>query len=414
MDDWLRDQLHNNDVLTGILGGSMFASGLYLCRHSFNQVWDWLIKRASITFSVSSETEAFNNILDWLAETDYSKKKCRNIKITEGSDDENTGTWIVAPGFGAHHCFYKGKFLRIDREKVENKMHGESEILSLKFFTFNRDIVMEFIKDVIRIRDNKDSIDVYIWDGWWSKITKRVKRHANSVILGKQDKDRILLDLDRFLKSETKSWYEERGIPYKRGYLFYGKPGTGKTSMLTVMASKFNLNIRIINLSTVSNDNDLLQALLRIPARSLLVLEDIDIALGKALKKRDTKPSSANDDEICEEETNRITMSGLLNAIDGVVSAEGRILVMTTNNKDKLDAALIRSGRIDLQIEFELADRSVASLLFKQFYGEVMIVEDEFLDTIIFPIAHAELQGMFMEHPYNPERLLVDKSSSCP
>ena len=60
----------------------------------------------------------------------------------------------------------------------------------------------------------------------------------------------------------------------------------------------------------------------------------------------DSKKKAAN--EAAFQGLNRLTFSGLLNAIDGVTSTEGRIVFMTTNYVDRLDPALIRPGRVDL------------------------------------------------------------------
>lgn len=64
----------------------------------------------------------------------------------------------------------------------------------------------------------------------------------------------------------------------------------------------------------------------------------------------------------------QISFSGLLNAIDGVASHEGRILIMTTNHRERLDPALIRPGRVDVQIEFGFANKETISRVFQELY----------------------------------------------
>ncbi len=410
--EWFKDQLQNNDIFTGVVGGSLFASFLYMCKNMGSYLYAWVIRRSSIVFTVANNTEAFDNILSWLIHIDYTKQKCRNMKITEEySEAEECSHWVTAPGQGTHYCFYKGKLVSIDRLEVEDKMNQDSEKLTIKFFTFDRSVIDSFISDVIQIRDCKDYIRIYMYSNWWELMTSKVKRDINTIALKDDTCERLVEDLDNFLRPETRQWYLDRAIPYKRGYLFYGPPGTGKTSMITVLASKFHLDIRIINLATIDSDNVLLRALLKLPPKSLVMFEDIDVALDISMNRNIEEPTNASPVPPGQQtKANRLTLGGLLNAIDGVASSEGRILVMTTNNIQALDKALIRSGRIDVQIEFECADRATTHRLFTQFYGDVAAENaGSFFDSLTYPVAQSDLQAMFMMNPHNPERLLEEE-----
>lgn len=68
-----------------------------------------------------------------------------------------------------------------------------------------------------------------------------------------------------------------------------------------------------------------------------------------------------------------MTFSGLLNAIDGVASADERILFMTTNHVHRLDPALIRPGRVDVKQYFGYCTEA----MFSQVYflaSEILLV----------------------------------------
>lgn len=136
--------------------------------------------------------------------------------------------------------------------------------------------------------------------------------------------------MKEFLNSEQ--WFAHRGIPFRRGYLLYGIPGTGKSTTVHALASELNLPIYILMLSLNLDDSSLADMMRYLPSHCVLLLEDIDAAF----KSRVDNSSERKDNE------SSITLSGLLNAIDGLAAPEGRLLFATTNHVQKLDPALIR------------------------------------------------------------------------
>lgn len=217
-------------------------------------------------------------------------------------------------------------------------------------------------------------------------------------MLDKHQKMRVLADINEYLHPATPRWYANRGIPLRRGYLFYGPPGTGKTSLSFALGGVFGLDIYVISLlEPTLTEEDLGALFSSLPRRCVVLLEDIDsaglrrpvdgLAKEEAEKKADgegkeekkdkeaassdwkvsdlakaLKKESSNDDK------KGISLSGLLNAIDGVASHEGRVLIMTTNVPESLDEALIRPGRVDLQVGFTNATREQARELFIRMY----------------------------------------------
>ena len=165
----------------------------------------------------------------------------------------------------------------------------------------------------------------------------------------------LIADVRNFLG--RRDWYLERGIPYRRGYLLYGPPGTGKSSAVLAIASAMKMDIAILSLANSSlDDDDLCQLLSNCPVNSIVLIEDIDCVF---VERKAT-----------EDKPNKLTFSGLLNAIDGVAAGEGRILFATTNHIERLDPALIRPGRIDRKELLGYADREQLRRLFVRFFGD--------------------------------------------
>lgn len=199
----------------------------------------------------------------------------------------------------------------------------------------------------------------------WKTVGSKELRSFESVILKDGQKEHILKDIQTFRRREH--WYSIRGIPYRRGYLLYGPPGTGKTSLVQSVASKVNMNVAIISLSGSMDDEQFNVLLQEVPRNSILVMEDIDHCVIK-------DPNSENDTSNA-----KISMSGLLNALDGVVAQEGTMVFMTCNNVNRIQPALLRPGRIDMKMELGYADKTQINKMFWRFMGEddVEFSEDE-------------------------------------
>jgi chaperone BCS1 len=214
------------------------------------------------------------------------------------------------------------------------------------------------------------------WDAAkWEAIATRPSRPLDSVILDTAIKDRLLKDLKEYLDPRTKAWYQSRGIPYRRGYLLSGPPGTGKTSLTAALAGYFGLDIYILSLLDKEIDEAALEQLFsRLPRRCIVLLEDIDAAgLTRKPRKSSTTSSSKGSKRKKkrkqeEESPSRVSLSGLLNAIDGVSSSEGRVLIMTTNAPEELDPALVRPGRVDMDVKFTLPRRPEMKKMFMRMY----------------------------------------------
>lgn len=226
-------------------------------------------------------------------------------------------------------------------------------------------------------------------------------------IYGKQI-DSVKDRLNFFLNNKT--WYEEKGIPYTFGLLLHGAPGCGKTSLIKALAKMTNrhiINISLHQFLTRTQLNNLFYSdkiyvdsgvttcdVFNIPnSKKLYIIEDIDAMSDVSLQRTDKDENRENDipidinklsksdaeklkkrqnyDHIRKNlENDQITLSYLLNLLDGVLEVENRIIIMTTNYPEKLDKALIRPGRIDLSIEFKKCDKTIILDMMRNYYDE--------------------------------------------
>ena len=231
--------------------------------------------------------------------------------------------------------------------------------------TILRDFFDECRRRYLRQTEKKTSIFEPHSDDW-KKTKAKENRQVDTVIMDEEVKQDSIEDVKNFLDPKSRAWYTERGLPYRRGLLLYGPPGTGKSSFSLSIAGYFELDIYVLNLSEL-DDLRLNQLFEKLPAHCLVLLEDVDAADVRRWE------DGMNDTNVRLKESKpegKVTLSGLLNVLDGVSSKEDRLVIMTTNHLENLDAALIRPGRVDKKIYFKLADGKMTSRLFRFIYKD--------------------------------------------
>ncbi|KAM7470348.1 hypothetical protein LguiA_008531 [Lonicera macranthoides] len=179
-----------------------------------------------------------------------------------------------------------------------------------------------------------------------------------TLVMDPVKKKELIADLDTFTRREH--YYKRIGRAWKRGYLLYGPPGTGKSSLVAAMANYLKYDVYEVELTSLLSNSDFRQTLLSTGNRSIIVIEDIDCTSEEFQNRRSAELKRRRSVElqnwgapISKQTTDaEWTLSGLSNFLDGLWSSCGdeRIFVFTTNHKDRLDPALFRPGRIDMEI----------------------------------------------------------------
>ncbi|KAF9386853.1 hypothetical protein CPC16_007347 [Podila verticillata] len=382
-------------VFRGVLGNDVLSAGFFLMLvGSFYTFFKDLIVRYYYEFVswfyVSVEVQEGDDCYKWLSEWVAERPLTKSVRhltvkaIWDDADDDNQGYYsndnhkeerprlVFLPGMGSHVLYHKGYKINVSRERPEHASGANSEqsqLLasiqkkqSLTISTWGRDmrflktILMDAMDESYKKKDGKTTIYTsQPYDTYWSSSSTRAPRAFHSVILAKGLKEELLHDISTFRNSSQ--WYHDRGVPYRRGYLLHGPPGTGKTSFIVALAGHLRMSVCIVNLGISGlNDQQLDQLLNNAPRNSILLMEDVDAAL---IKRKAGKAQSGS---------NNVTLSGILNALDGITAQEGSVVFMTTNHIRKLAPALIRPGRCDRKMLFDYADEHQIHGMFLKFF----------------------------------------------
>jgi len=348
---FVQTQYAENPILVALVGAMITGSLLWLFKAVPRFLLGLLMDAITVEVVVSSDDEVFDWINDWLARHKYTRT-ARKLKITSRSVQSD---WVLAPGFGRHLLWEEGTPILVDRQSVDkpgsaNVLGRPREQFILTSLGRSQERLRATIDKANRLRQKRDKMEVRLWQGgWWQPLARKAKRPLESVFLEDGMLEEVLADAKWFFGAGP--WHQSLGIPYRLGWLFEGPPGTGKTTLAMAIACKFDRPIFILNLATVTDDNTLLAAFTTADPASILIIEDIDAV--RITNERTESSGPTADPSVPEsKESKGITLSGLLNAIDGVASADGRLLVLTTNHPENLDAALVRRNRVDRRWKF--------------------------------------------------------------
>ncbi|CAF1561553.1 unnamed protein product [Adineta ricciae] len=404
-----------SDLLSSLSSNPYFGAGagligigtaLAVLRRSSQYGLIFFRRQYMITLEVPNNDISYSWLLQWISHQlrDSSRHLSARTTLVKNDDPSSRiqASYTFVPSVGTHYFRYKGKFIKVERTREQMINSGVPfESVQLTAFGQDRQIYIDMLEKArdaaLLANEGKTLVYSPTINEWRLFGHPRRKRPLNSVILDKGILQSLINDVEHFLSNPY--WYIDRGIPYRRGYLLYGPPGSGKTSAIMALAGHFDLSISTLNLSQGTMTDDRLQQLLsNVPEESIILLEDIDAAtVGRHYEKEDA---------IRYQGMKPLTLSGLLNALDGVISTEGRIIFMTTNYIERLDPALIRPGRVDFkQYIGPLTPYQVEQMLIR-FYPQSTSEEinrfakqiEDLTANYSQPISAAQLQGYFMHN----------------
>lgn len=388
-----------------VIGGTVETA-----RRASVSAWNGFVDSFFLTAHFSQEDYPYDWLMHWLSkqpawgrsrEFDITTRTVSRHGMTqkttgdldeEEDDEEGAGEFSLGGGHRkrkvaiipsvdtTHTIYYRGHWLRITRTRRLQE-YGSCGEIKISVVARNNDILKKLVLEAKRDyeKDAVHRVHIFMADTTyccWRWNGARQKRPMSSIVLEPGVKDMILADCKDFLQSED--WYAERGIPFRRGYLLHGVPGSGKTSLIHSLAGELGLDIYVVSLSSKGMSDDTLAKLMgNVPSRCILLLEDLDAAFTRGISRDEsstgaptkaTAPTAKEKEESKDDSASTLSLSGLLNSLDGVAAAEGRLLFATTNHIERLDPALSRPGRMDVWINFKNATKWQAEGIFRCFF----------------------------------------------
>lgn len=403
-------ELMKNPVVAGLIGAGVAGGLVMQAQRLIPQVGKIVREQFFTSLTVYNDDNIHAKLNVWLSKRPNAHKS-RTVLVTEyQTNTAEKREWGLTPGVGWHMVRDGGTFYffyrHIDTSQQTGSVFQMKRRETMMVYTPGRSqkAIQRLLSEADVINDDHTTVPIYLWgDQFFELVQHRNKRDLSTIFIPPEQLERITADMERF--EANSQWYRDRGIPYRRGYLLEGPPGTGKSSLIFALAGHFNRPVYVINPATIMNDNMLQKAFNAVPRNGLLLIEDIDTI--QITEKRD--------DEAVEEAApsgitipgfgalpakkgSGITLSGMLNAIDGVMAREGRVLFITSNHANKLDDALIRPGRIDMREHLGLMELPEAMAMFKNFWPDYDEAEFKKWIKPQLPLSPATMQNVLLSY----------------
>jgi len=323
--------LDDNPYFSAGFALGVAGTGLAVVRGASRAAVTLAQRHLLVTLEVTSKDKSYPWVLQWLTEQSRASNGAGgggggalrqhvsvDTVVQRLSNGKVETRFEFLPCPGRHVLRYRGQMLMVERQREQQTVDLQTgmpwESVKLTALGRSPDVFATFLAEAQQFANSKQEQTTTIYSNWgteWRPFgAPRRRRPLSSVVLDEGIAEHIVSDVTEFVESQQ--WYISRGIPYRRGYLLHGAPGSGKSSFVAALAGTIGYDICILNLAEPGlTDDRLSHALTHAPPASLILLEDVDSAFLKDRDPRDRRASF-------------VTFSGLLNALDGVAAGEVR------------------------------------------------------------------------------------------
>jgi chaperone BCS1 len=401
-----------NQVFAGLMG--MYGLGVvtFFVRNIPARFISFIKEETTTNVSVSGRDEIYYDLMRWLGKNKVHSY-VRNLSFNNSSR-WGSGDPMLTIGLGTTYFRVDGRLVKMTMG-TKNDTSANSpgtlatEAVTLTVFGRSHKIFHKLFEVIQEKEDEVNRLKIHFWKGYWSLGVMQHRRGFETIAIPEAQKHEIIKHLDDFLKD--KDFRVTNGIPYRTGLLFRGGPGMGKTSIIKAICAHLKRDLYLLDLSGL-NDMQMRDALSRVPEGAVVAIEDIDTAgIGKRKVKAPAQQGVENgavseeDKKAAEAAALTLTLSGVLNAIDGPASGEGHILIATTNCPDALDEALIREGRFDLKMDIGPVTEETLQTYMRRMYPRHALPE---VMHVKANTPACKVQALVMKHRKDPLTVLKE------
>jgi len=407
MIEFLKQQFLHNQLFTGLVSASIIGGIIVYFKNIPMQIWNSIKQRIIYSVTIYQNDPLYDDFEAWFYSTHDNKyrnieagvKKTKsdyNSPITEHNINLPVIYYKQIEGFFV--VKYKGRILFV--KKGRDKLEHASDIRAIYFdqyhisTLFGLSAIKKLLHECIEFNNTKrieNSIKIYTHNtyGEWYSYGIINSKKIDNIIINPILKAKLLNDVQTFICQ--KDWYERASIFYKRGYLFYGEPGNGKTSLAVALANHTKRDLYILDLNSITENHMLKTAFSNIGRNSILLIEDIDgfYNLRESVKK-----------------DSKLSFSTFLNCLDGVFFKEGLITIITTNKIEMVDSALKRAGRMDFVEEIEKPTYFEVKEYLSRFY--MTEIKSFYYDS---HLSMCDIQAICSQHPNDLNKAISELSS---
>lgn len=390
--NFMMNATSGNEMLVSFISIGVIGSMVAFIRYVPNFIKEQVIRYTTTSFTINNthfySEKATIRMMSWLSGV-ISENSSRTLSFNYieswRTDQEKKEHNFIGTGYGFHWFIFNGKLFWLKKEKLESSgSEIQKEEYTFRCFGRSHEPFKKLVEN-FAAEYEEDNLKIYTLVGQdWEEAGVSVPRSMNTIAMSDDKKKEIIDNIENF--KNNKEWFTKAALPYKLTYILYGKPGSGKTSLIKAIASEFKMNLCVMNINTMS-DSSLQKALVDMPKNSVLAIEDFDsssstkdrgisadvrLATTKTVKESNKNESNKNvEDSFINDTMSFLTLTGMLNALDGIIPLNDTLIFLTTNNIEAVDPALYRKGRVDYLMEMnELEPEDIekfSSVMFPDF-----------------------------------------------